>query len=110
MYGSEHTSKNKLENLSSLGHLGNLKEEEVLQIGVSGDILKTIEQFTQGGMFRIMTRNFEGVYTAFSQLKLYPLTLDDALPLNVLGTISPPKPHLGIIDRKSKQSRVWIGR
>jgi len=105
---SEEISNKKLDSLSSLGHLGNLDKEEILSIGVSGDIIQSIEHITQGGTFRIMTRNFEGICNAFSQLKLHPLTLEDVLPLSVLGTISPPKPHLGIIKRNSRQSRVWI--
>lgn len=102
-------SKRMLNNLSSLGHLGNLKKDDILSVGVNNEIFASIEHLAQSGAFRIITRNFEGIYQAFSQLKLPCLTLDDVAPLSILGSISPPTPHLGIIKKNAKEpSRVWI--
>jgi hypothetical protein len=96
-------------NLNSLGHRGNLEKENVLSLGIDGDILNSLEHLTESGTFRMITRNLAGAFQAFSQLNLPAFTVfDDAIPLNSLGTLTPPNPYLGVIPRSSRNSSIWI--
>ncbi len=98
-------------NPASIGHVGNLQQqskEEILSAGFPDDVIQLLDILMQGGSFRIITRNFEGIFQAFSQLKLHPLTIEDLIPLSAIGTLSPPKPHLGFINRNARNSpMIW---
>lgn len=99
-------------NLASMGY--NSSEDaagsrmHTLQIGVGSDLGAGISHLMSGGMVDIATFNIKGIFNAFNQLNLYPLTLDMIAPLNILGTLTPPNPYLGVIPRVGRNSSVWI--
>ena len=100
-------------NPASIGHAGNLQQqskEEILSAGFPDDVIQLLDILMQGGSFRIVTRNFEGLFQAFSQLKLHPLTVEDLVPLSAIGTLSPPKPHLGFMQRNARGNSPMIWR
>ena len=98
-----------IHNLSAMGHNQNEGGKgNVLELGFESDILATFDAFMNSGLMDIATCNFKGIFRAFDQLNLVPLTLDGVFPLSMLGTLAPPLPHLGVINRTARNSRIWI--
>jgi hypothetical protein len=82
--------------------------ENVLSIGVGNDIMRGIEHLMSGGLVDMATWKISSVFHAFNQFKLESLSFDGILPLNLLGTISPPSPHLGVIKRQGRNNSMWL--